>query len=143
VLTIQHLVAGAGVGAHQQRQQLVRAGAANDAFGVEIKPPAQRAAQLSRAAVRVAVHGVGMTAQRFNRLGAGAERPFVGGEANIALVLAADVSGDVENAGTGNKCGHGESFRLAEWVKTLGDKDGAVNGDPAAGRAARRSRPAR
>ena len=45
VLGIERLVAGTGVGAGQQAEQLVRAGAANDPLGIEREGVGQRATQ--------------------------------------------------------------------------------------------------
>src|SRR6202030_1477961 len=95
-----------GIGALQQRDQLVRAGAADDARRVEPMMPPERLAQPGGAAIRVAVDLAGEGLVRGDRLRAGAERAFVRGEPDrprhaFGVRLAADVRRNVEDARSG------------------------------------------
>ena len=110
VPAVQHLVAGAGISAQQQRDQLVRAGAADDPRRVEPVLAADRLAQRLGAAVGIAVDLVGQRPIGGDRLRARAERAFVRGEADRPLDpgdlgLAADIGGDVEDARARRRAG--------------------------------------
>jgi hypothetical protein len=59
MLAVEHLVAGAGIGAGEQAENLVGAGAADNALGIEAVARADRLAQRDGAAIRVAMHAGG------------------------------------------------------------------------------------
>ena len=112
---VEHLVAGAGIGPQQQRDQLVRAGAADDASGIERMSPPERCTELLGIALWVAVDLARQRAVGGQRLGAGPERALVRGETDRALDagdlrLAADIGRDVEDAGAGRQRGFGDHF---------------------------------
>ena len=115
VRAVEHLVAGPGIGAHQQLDQLVGAGAADHALGIEVEAGADRLAQRPGTAVRVTVHDRDRRAQGRDRPGARPERRLVGRELDdirhaLDLGLAADVGLDLQNAGARPQRCHGFSF---------------------------------
>ena len=76
VPAVEHLVARPGIGAQQQADQFVRAGAADDAVRVEPVMAAERGAQFRRAAVGIAVDLLGQRA-------IGGDRPWGWGRARF------------------------------------------------------------
>ncbi|RXT27701.1 hypothetical protein B5U98_02605 [Bosea sp. Tri-39] len=114
VLSEHALVAIAEIDLGDQLQQFVRAGAADDAVGVEAVAAGDRLAQLRRRAVGIEFKLAGKVAIGRDRLGARAERGLVGGElvqldAGRSRGLAGDIGLDVEDAGTRDGAGGGQS----------------------------------
>src|SRR6185312_10738686 len=104
VPAVDDLVAGPGIGARQEADELVGAGAADDARRIEPVAPGDRLAQRHRPAIGIAVDLLRLGAIGLDGARARTERALVRGEADDArhaldLGLAADIGSDVEDAG--------------------------------------------
>ena len=101
---VDRLVAVGEIGARQQIEQIVGAGAADDAGGIEPERAADRLAQLGRRAVRIILEMLADRVVGRDRLRARPERRLVGrqledlGDARRAA-LAGHIGVDVEHAG--------------------------------------------
>jgi hypothetical protein len=116
VLGVDHLGAGAGVALVEQGEDLVRAGAADDALGVEPVHGGDGGAQGGVGAVGIDVEGARGGGEGVEGLRRRAERAFVGAELEHARLavepgLAADIGGDRENAGLWPDAGVGLGHR--------------------------------
>ena len=114
------LVADAEVGVRQHRQDLVGAGAANDAVGVQPVARRDRSPQQSCRSIGIALQCAGDILERGDRLGAWPQRRFVGRQLyrldpGGKLALARNVSVDFQNArlGPGNGGSHEGVVRIA------------------------------
>src|SRR5690349_24563694 len=105
VAAVDHFIAGTGIAAGEELDELVGAGAADDARSVESVAPRQRLAQLDRAAIGITVELAGNRAIGGHRAWARAKRALVRGKPDepvdaLDLGLAADIGSDVEDART-------------------------------------------
>ena len=109
---VKHLVAGAGIGAGQQPQQLIRSGAADDPGGIKPIEPRQTVPQGRGMAVRISMHLGGGVPVGFHGARAGTQSAFVGGQTDQpidagSMRLAADIWRNIEDSGTGGRSRHG------------------------------------
>ncbi len=112
---VDHLVARADEGMRQQVQQLIGAGAADNARRIESERPPDRLPQQSRGAVGIVVQGRSGRAIGLDRLLARAERRFVRRQLEHALdagrrALARHIGVDRQHAGTRFGTGHSHSY---------------------------------
>jgi len=111
VADVDDLVAGAGIGARDQMQDLVRAGAVDDARRIEVVMRRQCLAQRGRAGVGITFQRPVGGIERGLRCGAGAERVFVRRQLDHrAAIVGRRATGrvrrDPQNPGLRRGCGH-------------------------------------
>jgi hypothetical protein len=111
-------VARAEIGVGEQVQQFVGAGAADDAIRIEAEALADRLTQNARRAFRVVLKMRRAVLVRGDRLRRRAEWGLVGGQlvdfGNAgSLALARGIGGNIENARTRHRTGHG--LKLRTW----------------------------
>ena len=116
---VDRLVAVGKIGARQQIEQIVGAGAAHDARRIEPEDRADRFAQFGGRTVRVVFQVLADRAIGGDGAGAGAQRRLVGGQLEDfgdagRRALARDIGGDIEHAGARLRTvsGHFTSFQF-------------------------------